>query len=102
MAELLKETVALVDKDVDFSLYDCDGDGEIEQFVIMYAGYGQAEGGGTETIWAHRSFMKAELHDGVIVSSYCCNPELRKLNDKPVLASMKPATKPFPSTSRTR
>ncbi len=88
MAELLKETVALVDKDVDFSLYDCDGDGEIEQFVIMYAGYGQAEGGGTETIWAHRSFMKAELHDGVIVSSYCCNPELRKLNDKPVLAGI--------------
>ena len=85
MAELLKETVALADKDIDFSLYDWDGDGEMEQFIIMYAGYGQAAGGGTETIWAHRSTMTAELHDGVIVSAYCCNPELRKLNDKPVL-----------------
>ncbi|MBO7139025.1 MAG: M6 family metalloprotease domain-containing protein [Prevotella sp.] len=88
MAELLHETIALADNSIDFSLYDWDGDGEMEQFVIMYAGYGQAEGGGTETIWAHRSTMTAELHDGVIVSAYCCNPELRKINDKPVLCGI--------------
>ena len=88
MADLLHETIALADNSIDFSLYDWDGDGEMEQFVIMYAGYGQAEGGGTETIWAHRSSMSPELHDGVIVSSYCCNPELRKIDDKPVLCGI--------------
>ena len=85
MGELLYETIALADNSIDFSLYDWDGDGEMEQFVIMYAGYGQAEGGGTEAIWAHRSTMTAEVHDGVIVSAYCCNPELRNVNNQPVL-----------------
>lgn len=88
MPELLRETVALADKDVDFSIYDWDGDGETEQFVIIFAGYGQAEGGGSEAIWAHRSTMTPELHDGVIVSSYCCTPELRMLDNKPVLSGI--------------
>ena len=89
MPDLLRETLALADKDVDFSLYDWDGDGEMEQYTIIYAGFGQAEGGGSEAIWAHRStMMPPEVHDGVIVSGYCCTPELRLKDDKPVLAGI--------------
>ena len=88
MAQLLTEAVALADKDIDFSLYDWDGDGQVEQFVIIYAGLGQAEGGGTETIWAHKSSMATEIHDGVVVSDYCCNPELRMIDQKQLVGGI--------------
>lgn len=38
---------------VDFSQYDWDGDGKVEQVFILFASQGQADGGSNECIWPH-------------------------------------------------
>ena len=40
---------------VDFSPYDWDNDGTVEMVYVIYAGEGEATGGGEETIWPHKS-----------------------------------------------
>lgn len=85
MQELLDETLQQADEDVDFSQYDWTGDGQVEQFVIVYAGLGQSVGGGSETIWPHKSTSLPVALDKVVLGNYCCGPELRLLNDEPVL-----------------
>ena len=39
--------------DIDWSKYDWDGDGEVDQVFIIYAGYGEAYGAPSNTIWPH-------------------------------------------------
>lgn len=41
-----------VDDEVDFSKYDWDGDGVVDQVYVIYAGYGAAQGA-ENTIWPH-------------------------------------------------
>lgn len=43
---------------VDFSQYDCDNDGEIDFVYMLYAGFGEANGGGANTIWPHSFALK--------------------------------------------
>lgn len=48
---------------VDFSQYDWDDDGEVEQVFILYAGQGQADGGSDECIWPH---MEDDLYNRLV------------------------------------
>lgn len=73
--EMVREAVALADADVDYTNYDWDGDKLCEAIFILYAGMGQADGGGKNTIWPHKSAIKT-LADGIIISDYACGPEL--------------------------
>ena len=54
-AQLAIEACQLADEayDLIWSDYDWDGDGEIEQVVIIYAGYGEQGGAPSYTIWPH-------------------------------------------------
>ena len=67
---------------VDFSQYDWDGDGEVDQVFVLYAGKGEANGGATSTIWPHKyslgysDYGKALYLDGVKVDTYACSSEL--------------------------
>lgn len=67
---------------VDFSDYDWDDDGYVDQVYIEYAGYGEADGGGSSTIWPHEwslsssDFRKSLTIDGKIVDTYACGNEL--------------------------
>ena len=66
------------DADVDFSEFDVDGDGLIDNVFVYYAGHNQAEGGGANTIWPHRSCILANHHyDGVKLYDYACTSEFR-------------------------
>ena len=48
------EVVKAVKSEVtNWKQYDWDNDGEIDQVMIVYAGYGEADGGGEETIFPH-------------------------------------------------
>lgn len=51
--EFAHEAITKVDSlyDVDWAEYDWDGDGEVENLYIIYAGYGQATGGINSTLW---------------------------------------------------
>lgn len=75
--ELIKEACILADEYVNYKTYDWDSDGTVDQVFIIYAGYGQATGGATNTIWPHESMMTEDLVlDGVKISQYACSNEL--------------------------
>ena len=58
--------------------YDNDGDGTIDTFHFIYAGYGQEAGGGDDCIWAHKWTFPSVLTFGTKrLSIYSCSPEFR-------------------------
>lgn len=67
----------------DFSKYDWDGDGYVDQVFIIYAGYGEAQGGPSESIWPHEwSIGEYNLEfNGMRFSTYACASELKGSQD---------------------
>ena len=77
--EMVVEAVTLArDLVSDWSKYDWDGDGEVDQVMIIYAGEGEADGGDDDTIWPHEwelryvgeDGMDFEIVDGVRINTY--------------------------------
>lgn len=69
------------DNGVDFSKYDWDGDGEVDEVFVLYAGKGQADNTKiTDLIWPHMFYLsesdKALTLDGVTINTYACSCEL--------------------------
>lgn len=60
--------------------YDWFGDGSVDQVFVLYAGYGEATGGGDNTIWPHRSSINTITVGGKKVSVYACTNELNTDN----------------------
>lgn len=84
--EMVAEACKLADEYVNFADYDWDGDGEVDQVYVIYAGYGESAGASENTIWPHE-FTLDEAHDagdgegaltldGVKVNTYACSCEL--------------------------
>ena len=65
---------------VDFTRYDNNGDGDVDFVFVIYAGYGEADGGADETIWPHAwNLLSAGTRcviDGKTVDLYACGNEL--------------------------
>ncbi len=63
---------------VDFSNYDLDEDGIVDLVYVIYAGYGEAQGGGANTIWPHKWSIAHQglTLDGKSFDSYACSCEL--------------------------
>lgn len=72
-----------LDDTVDFSQYDRDNDGVIDNIFIFYAGAGEATGGGANTVWPHswdvRYTGKTYKFDGKILGNYACSNEWQTL-----------------------
>lgn len=84
--QMVKEACQLAhDAGVDFSIYDNDNDGKVDFVYIVYAGYGEADGGGTNTIWPHSyhlSYAGINLRlDNKRVDLYACGSELSYYTD---------------------
>ncbi len=63
---------------VDFSLYDENQDGKIDNVFVYYAGHNQAEGAASNTIWPHRSAIGTQpQYGGKRLYDYACTSELR-------------------------
>ena len=80
-AEMIAEACRLADEEIDFSLYDDDGDGKVDNVFVFFAGEDEAEGGSEECIWSHAWYVrsgagiKLEL-DGTEIDRYACTSEL--------------------------
>lgn len=68
---------------IDFSQYDTDNDGFVDNVFIYYAGYNEAEGAASNTVWPHRYVVQSwevdgetEI-DGKLVYDYACTSELK-------------------------
>ena len=84
--EMITEACRIADAEVNFADYDWDGDGWVDQVYIIYAGYGESQGAGINTIWPHEwtlteaaAFNDGEgplSLDGVEIDTYACSCEL--------------------------
>lgn len=80
--EMIKEACVIADTllDVDFTQYDNNGDGDVDFVYVIYAGYGEADGGDANTIWPHSyQLSNAGAYcrvDGVSVDLYACGNEI--------------------------
>ena len=84
--EMIHDACILADEGVDFADYDWDNDGEVDQVFIVYAGYGEATGGPTNTVWPHESELRyfydePLILDGVVINRYACSNELYSYTD---------------------
>ncbi len=77
--ELFTEVLKLADPDIDFSQYDLDNDGYIDNLFFYYSGYNEAEGGPSTTIWPHKwaLFYEPTILDGKTAFGYACTSEFR-------------------------
>ena len=70
-------------ENIDFTDYDTDNDGRIDNIFIYYAGYGENEGASENTIWPHAwevydEYVTGELeYDGKRIGGYACTSELQ-------------------------
>lgn len=84
-AEMVIEALKLADQDVNYADYDWDGDGEVEQVYVVYAGKGAADGGAANTIWPHEYDLYSAAYygdgagrqklDEVWINTYACGGE---------------------------
>ena len=79
--KMMQEAVTQAARDIDFSPYDWDGDNEVEQIFVIYAGQGEANGGGEDTVWPHEYAFSYSLGapmsaGGITIDTYACASEL--------------------------
>lgn len=83
----VKECIEAMDDDVDWSVYDNDGDGEVEVLIVLYAGPGEAQGGASECIWPCQWYLKSSEvgqaleRDGVFIDRFAMFNELYGRSD---------------------
>lgn len=78
--QMVIEACQQLDGTIDFSEYDRDGDGFIDNVFVFYAGRGEASGGSANTVWPHSwNIMSATevpyIFDGVRLDRYACSNE---------------------------
>jgi M6 family metalloprotease-like protein len=83
---------------IDWNLYDWNGDGFVNQLLIVYAGHGMNDSSDPDLIWPHQWWMSEHLKDGkqgvycdpipvmagskkYLVDCYCALAELTRKND---------------------
>ena len=75
--ELIVEACQLADPTVNFADYDNDGDGVVDQVIVIHAGYEEGAGGGANSIWSHEGGLYPSIIlDGKSISKHCIVSEL--------------------------
>ena len=79
--EMVREACQAVDGSIDFSKYDWDGDGEVEEVFVVYAGNGEHDTTNQPNlIWPHMdnlaNYDEELTLDGVTINTYACTSEL--------------------------
>ena len=80
--DVFRQAAQAADALVDFSKYDWNGDGKVEQTVFVYAGYGGNEAADIcqGHIWPNTSSFSTVYADGVSVSNYTASAEKWSIN----------------------
>lgn len=79
-AQMIVDACNGLNSEIDFSQYDANNDGIVDNVYVIYAGKGEADGGAANTIWPHqwdiRSAGLSLTLDGKKIRSYACSAEL--------------------------
>ncbi len=73
--KLVEDLVDAVDDQVDFSMYDNDGDGYVDVLMVIHAGTGAEFSGSDDDIWSHEWQIAPRYKDGVAISTFTIQPE---------------------------
>ena len=82
---MIKEACQIVDKEIDFSTFDDDGDGYVDNVFVFFAGKDEASDpdSNSECIWSHAYYLSGDgiklVLDGKTIDSYACTSELMRL-----------------------
>ncbi len=84
--EMVIEALKAIKDTTDFAQYDWDGDKEVDQVYILYAGRGEADGGADYVIWPHEYTLteegmsekgiKPQIFNGITIDTYACSNEI--------------------------
>ena len=79
--EVILESCRALDDEIDFSQFDGDGDGEVDNIFVFVPGHDEAEGASSAHIWSHQWYIWdglhiSEYHDGKRINSYAISTEL--------------------------
>ncbi len=79
-ADMVIQACQLLDDEVDFSLYDANNDGFIDNIYVFYAGAGEASGGPSDSVWPHSWDVfsaggQNHRFDGKTLNHYACSNE---------------------------
>lgn len=82
--EMITDGCRILDEttDIDFSQFDNDGDGFVDNVFVFYAGYGQNSGADINSVWPHAANIWTYYNinltlDGVKIGNYACTNELQ-------------------------
>ncbi len=77
--EALREACSQLKGQVDFSLYDPDGDGTVDQVFLLTAGPAENDGGGESALWPQQGRLSARNNafniNGLRIDGYGVSPE---------------------------
>lgn len=78
---MVLHAVQALDATTDFSIFDTDNDGYIDNVYVIYSGQGEANGGSADTVWPHSWSVYSGTRqyyrfDGKILDSYACSAEV--------------------------
>ncbi len=74
--EVFTSALGILDSTVDFSRYDCDGDGKIDLLYFIVSGPGSNySGNDSRLMWPHASVFTGVTLDGVEASAMACSTE---------------------------
>ena len=87
--EFIHDAALAADSLVDYSQFDSDQDGMVDNIYFFYAGYGEADSGSQSTIWPHSAnyytdFEETLILDGMYINRYACSQELSGQTSRPV------------------
>jgi len=77
--EMVIEACRAIDGQVDFTIYDHNDDGKIDNVFVFYAGEGEATGGPSSSVWPHSwdvSAVQTVRLDNKLLATYGCSNEL--------------------------
>lgn len=79
--EAVIEACRMIDAEIDFSQFDGDSDGEVDNVFVFVAGQDEAEGAGEDHIWSHQWYIWDSAHirvnlDGKLLNSYAMSTEI--------------------------
>lgn len=81
--QMVIDACEMADDDIDFSQYDLNNDGVVDNIYFFYAGFGQADSGMNSAIWPHAAKLSEDWHqqmpehDGVRINRYATSNEIR-------------------------
>ncbi len=92
-AEMIRDACQLLDDEIDYSQYDTDGNGYVDNVYVFYAGNGEADTAIEECIWPHAWYVYSGgglflRCDGKIIDRYACSGELSRTSSGDVLTGI--------------